>query len=217
MINTKFEMQPNTNPYVTICTILFVTIVYTNAFQIHVKVGDNLTLQDNSSKHEQHISGLWYYQTKCTNGLRYTALGIQLCQIPYTNISIHTLSNKCGDFVRYQCKNTTLHLYNITTTTPTSYTLSITYPPDSFSVEHFFLNITCVTCSKPTKTSQRSTHPTTISNLYSSMVTFKENNRLRLQSSSAATATPIIVTVSIVIVMTCFWYLYYRHRRRPML
>ncbi|QQL09638.1 RL11 Family [Baboon cytomegalovirus] len=233
MINKKRHI--NCILYLYIICLLAIVCSYTSTIIISVKVGDNVTLQDTPLPGERPFQKTWYLNTRCSrDGIYYLTLGSQLCTIMYSPHTI-TSTNACKQFITYTCESDGLHLYNITTQTPKSYTLQkTTISGLAKTTYYFYLNITDKTRSKPTETTKRRTHPTTTptkctqvnqhlthhttkQHINGSMSLSNEEHALRLQSSNTATATPIIVTVSIVIVMTCFWYLYYRYKHRPIL
>ncbi|QQL09813.1 RL11 Family [Baboon cytomegalovirus] len=231
MINTKHQILC----YLYIIRLFVIVSTYTSSSPkiISVKVGDNVTLQNQPLPTEKPFSEAWYVQTQCSrNGVYYISLGSELCTITYLNNAV-TSSTACKQLVTYTCERNKLHLYNLSLKTPPSYIFTKLYVSGTRVTHYFRLNITGTTHSTPTQVTQRNTHPTTTPtewtqmsqhpthytttpHLNSFMVPFSEHS-LRLQSSNAATTTPIIVTVSLGTVMIGFCYLYYRYRRQTVL
>ncbi|QQL09817.1 RL11 Family [Baboon cytomegalovirus] len=159
-----------------------------------VPVGGSVTFVDlNVTENTQFHVGRWYIAGHNCNLMLLKPIECKLCEVDYDaqdghKINQYTLSKYYKETFNHTCNLTTLHLYNITTETPTTY--KFVKEKTSNQTYFYYLNIT--TC-------RNSPHQT------SSLAPITEKHT---NTEHATFIVPVIISVVIALVAGCLYYRY---------
>ncbi|QQL09639.1 RL11 Family [Baboon cytomegalovirus] len=224
MINNEYHILHSMYTILLLCKTSSTYASFTN---ISAHVGDNVTLPDVTTT-PPPFKGEWYYFQNGCSSSKHSNNYCKICHILYDIQHIVT-SYKLPDYhkqlLTYTCNTTGLHLYDISTYTPSLYKLIHEYDNNKQTTYHYFLNITSPKTTKPTKRTkittltQTTTHITTLTYTeHSNKLTPAASNASFSYLQSSPHTRPIVVTVIIVTLLATFsFYMYYRYKQRRML
>ncbi len=217
MIQNKNHILYSIYTILLLCTTGYTDTSFRN---ISAHVGDNVTLPDVPTK-STPLKGEWFYFKSGCSSHKHSDNGYcKLCYVIY--IMEHIITYQPPERhkpLRYTCNKTGLHLYDVSTHTPSLYKLIHEYDSED-TTSHYFLNITYVKPTTPTKCTETTTYITTHTapTLHSTEPAPIASNASFGALQSSVHSRPIIVTVIIATSLATFsLYMYYQYTHRSML
>ncbi|AEV80356.1 membrane protein RL11B [Cercopithecine betaherpesvirus 5] len=199
--------------YLYVMYSLYLDTTHTTALQqFWVPVGGRVTLMDYNTNHYKTKTWYFYYY-QCYSASQSQNGFCKLCEVLYPKTSHvnHKLFYGYTNIFNYTCNTTTLHIYNITTQTPTTYKLVKEYYQQTQKTTYYHLNITSTT-TKTTRITQTTPITNTLRYTYSFTLLPTKGP---LKASSSIYTIPIIATGVLGVICAGFGYLYY-HKRKTM-